>query len=160
VVADEVRKLAENSASAAKEIKNLIETIQHSTDGAVKSITQGKEQVEAGVIVVHQAGEVIKNITSAIGEVVAVVQNIAEKARKQSDSSRAVVKIIDGVAVLATQTTQRTHEVAAATEETSAAVEEVSASIHEVANLADKLYELVERFQIKKEKRVLGLKEK
>ncbi len=70
VVASEVRSLAQRSASAAKEVKTLI-------DDSV-----GK--IDAGAQLVHQAGDTMNDIMESVGRVAHIVNNIAVASQKQS----------------------------------------------------------------------------
>ncbi|MFZ5592222.1 MAG: methyl-accepting chemotaxis protein, partial [Bacillota bacterium] len=55
VVAEEVRKLAEQSASAAREIDQLIQQIQAGVETAVRTMEQGSSEVREGVELASQA---------------------------------------------------------------------------------------------------------
>jgi methyl-accepting chemotaxis protein-1 (serine sensor receptor) len=70
VVAGEVRSLAQRSASAAKEIKGLI-------DDSV-----GK--IDAGAQLVHQAGETMNDIVDSVRRVTHIVSDIAAASQKQT----------------------------------------------------------------------------
>ncbi|RYD05966.1 hypothetical protein N752_06890 [Desulforamulus aquiferis] len=56
VVADEVRKLAEQSATAAKEIGQIISQIQSGINSTISFMEQGSSDVQEGVALAHQAG--------------------------------------------------------------------------------------------------------
>ena len=67
VVSDEIRKLAEKSASAAKDISNIINQIQNDTDKAADSIDQSYTTIKSGINLVKKAGESfgkLKNLLS------------------------------------------------------------------------------------------------
>ncbi len=86
VVAAEVRNLAQRSGEAAREIKALIQA--------------SVEQVEAGSQRVGEAGSAMQEIVKAVGDVRAVIDEIATAAAEQSQGLRAVngaVAEIDGV---------------------------------------------------------------
>jgi methyl-accepting chemotaxis protein len=70
VVASEVRSLAQRSATAAKEIKSLI-------DASVDQVDQGSKMVE-------QAGVTMKQVVSSIKRVSEIVAEISASAREQS----------------------------------------------------------------------------
>ncbi|HFD87261.1 MAG TPA: hypothetical protein ENJ35_06270, partial [Gammaproteobacteria bacterium] len=70
VVANEVRNLAQRSATSASEIKLLLE------DSAQK--------VTSGASLVNRAGEVLEDIFASMGELVHVVDEIADETREQS----------------------------------------------------------------------------
>lgn len=76
VVAGEVRNLAGRSASAAKDIKNLI------------SDAQGK--VSDGSTLVTDTGETLQNIIKSVCEVSAVVSNIADASTSQNASMKEI----------------------------------------------------------------------
>jgi len=62
VVADEVRKLAERTTTATKEIAQMITTIQDGTNGAIKAMEIGSQQVREGVTSTARAGESLQQI--------------------------------------------------------------------------------------------------
>jgi methyl-accepting chemotaxis protein len=70
VVANEVRALAQRSADAARDIKALI--------------TGSTEQVEGGVRLVNETGELLGKIVGSIGEINASVTAIAQATEAQS----------------------------------------------------------------------------
>ncbi len=68
--AQEVRALAQRSANAAKEIKDLIST--------------SRTEVESGVKLVGETGETLNLIIERVGEIDAVVADIASGAADQA----------------------------------------------------------------------------
>jgi methyl-accepting chemotaxis protein len=100
VVAQEVRELAQRSAKAAKEIKDLI---RNST-----------AEVESGVKLVRDTGDVLKTIETYIVEINGHMEAIATSAREQSTGLAEVNTAVN-------QMDQVTQQNAAMVEETSAA---------------------------------------
>ncbi|MFZ5650087.1 MAG: HAMP domain-containing methyl-accepting chemotaxis protein [Bacillota bacterium] len=127
VVAEEVRKLAEQSASAAKDIYHLVNTIQSESQKAVQGIAKGGKEVEAGIKVAQEVGVKFKEIIGAVQGLTSQIQEVVSASGQMSA----------GV-----------QNVAATTEEQTAAMEEVSASAESLSNLADELNSLVGRFKI------------
>ncbi|MBT9371089.1 methyl-accepting chemotaxis protein [Rhizobium sp. CSW-27] len=118
VVAQEVRELAQRSAAAAKEIKGLIQN---------SSI-----EVESGVRLVSETGQVLKAIEQNISAVNERIEAIANAAKEQSLALAEVNSAIN-------QMDQMTQQNAAMVEESNAA----SASL---ANETSALRELLGRF--------------
>jgi len=102
VVASEVRTLAQRSASAAKEIKELI------SDSA--------NRVQGGMILVEEAGAVIVDVVSAVKRVTTIMSGISSASDEQSSS---IVQINQAV----TQMDQVTQQNAALVEQAAAAAE-------------------------------------
>ncbi|MFZ5634752.1 MAG: methyl-accepting chemotaxis protein [Bacillota bacterium] len=127
VVAEEVRNLAEQSAGAAKEIYNLVATIQQEAQKAVRSMGEGASQVEAGSSVVRDVGGTLEKI-------IAAVQGLAGD--------------IQSVAAAGGQISSAVQNVAAAAEEQTATMEEVSSTTQTLAGLADELEELSRKFKL------------
>jgi methyl-accepting chemotaxis protein len=102
VVASEVRSLALRSATAAKEIRELI--------------SQAVDRVGNGAMLVENAGSTIDEARDAIMRVTAVVQEIAAAAAEQSAG-------IDQVNVAVTQMDSMTQQNAALVEQATAAAQ-------------------------------------
>ena len=176
VVADEVRKLAERSASATKEITNLITGIRSTVSEAVTAMGDGSKEVDEGVKRVNLAGNALTAILTASQAVNQQAEEAAAAAQQMTASANDLVAAVDSVSAVIEENTASTEEMAAnssevneaiesiasISEENSAAVEEVSASAEEMsaqveevnasaASLADMarlLQEIVSQFKI------------
>ncbi len=127
VVAEEVRKLAEQSATAANRIKDLIYTIQEETARAVTTMSEGVQEVDKGTQVVHGVAQSFQQILAAIQEVSTQVQDVAASGQQIS----AGVQTVAGTA-----------------QEQTAMMEELSASSEALAEMAEELKNTSARFKI------------
>ncbi|MGC2636359.1 MAG: methyl-accepting chemotaxis protein [Acidobacteriaceae bacterium] len=84
VVAGEVRRLAESTRNATSEIAQMIQGIQSHTQEAVEAMGSGTAQVSHGMEVTARAGESLKRIVTAAGQVDAMISQIATAATEQS----------------------------------------------------------------------------
>jgi len=176
VVADEVRKLAERTATATKEISELIEEVQATVTEAVGAMDESADEVERGVSQAGEAGKALESILEAVEQVNQQVEEITAAAEEMEASSNELVGAMDSVSAIveentasteemsagSTQVTQAieniasiseensaaTEEVSASTEEMSAQVEEVSASSAALAEMAQALLDIVARFNL------------
>ncbi|WP_232367808.1 methyl-accepting chemotaxis protein [Tritonibacter horizontis] len=122
VVASEVRGLAQRSSDAAHEIKTLI--------------SDSSKQVERGVDLVGKAGDALESILKRVGDISELISNIATGAQEQSTG---LYEINTGMSQL-DQVTQQN----------AAMVEEATAAGQLLNSDAQKLGELVARFQTAK----------
>jgi methyl-accepting chemotaxis protein len=90
VVADEVRKLAEKTATATKEITNMIKQIQTETASAVQVIETGKTEVETGKELAGRAGDALEEIIKSTST---VADNVGQVAEAGNEQSRAIHEI-------------------------------------------------------------------
>jgi methyl-accepting chemotaxis protein len=100
VVASEVRSLAQRSASAAKEIKDLI--------------TRSVEKVEAGNMLADQAGQAMGEIQSSVRRITEIMSEIAVASAEQGSG-------IEQINQAVTQMDDMTQQNAALVEQTAAA---------------------------------------
>jgi len=114
VVASEVRSLAQRSASAAKEIKDLI-------NDSVAKVSDGSELVAA-------SGETLKSIVEEIQQVSNVIETIATSAREQTTG-------IEQVNAAVLQMDQMTQQNAALVEEAAAASQSMSEQAQDMSRL-------------------------
>ena len=120
VVASEVRSLAQRSAGAAREVKELI--------------NESVRQVEQGSVHVSEAGQAMQSLLASVGEVAALVEQMAGASQAQHQG-------IDRVVETVRQLEDMTQQNAALVEQSAAA----AGSLHEQAG---RLNAAVERFRV------------
>ncbi len=120
VVAQEVRELAQRSATAAKEIKDLIRN--------------SSAEVDNGVKLVSDTGEALKTIESYIVTINQHMDAIATSSREQS--------------VGLSEVNTAVNQMDQVTQQNAAMVEEANAAGATLANEAGKLRELISQFQL------------
>ncbi len=140
VVADEVRKLAEQSQDSAREISELIGSIQAKAQDAVHSMQDGVVNVQNGADAVDGAGK-------TFGE---IVQMVTDVANGSSQVEKIVAELVQSTGVI-TQSVEKintkSREVAKEAETVSAASEEQSATMHEIADASRSLAEMAQTMQ-------------
>ncbi|MEN2675062.1 methyl-accepting chemotaxis protein [Herbaspirillum huttiense] len=120
VVASEVRGLAQRSATAAKEIKELI--------------NDSVDQVTAGTELVAQAGNTMDAVVESIEQVSHIVGEISSATREQSDGIE--------------QVNQAIMQMDNTTQQNAALVEEAAAAAQALQDQAQRLLELVSVFRL------------
>jgi methyl-accepting chemotaxis protein-1 (serine sensor receptor) len=121
VVASEVRALAQRSASAARDIRNLI-------DNSVNRIAEGNAQVQS-------AGSAMTEILRSVQQVSELVESISAASKEQSTG-------IDQVNVAVTHMDTATQQNATLSQESSAAA-------HQMQRQAEELLEAVSQFKLR-----------
>jgi methyl-accepting chemotaxis protein len=119
VVAGEVRALAQKSASAAKDIKDLI--------------TDSVARIEAGTQLADKSGEMLSGITGSIEQVTNMIHQIAQASSEQAAGIHQVHKAMNSID--------------AVTQENAALVEETTASAESMNVEAQKLRESMRYFK-------------
>ena len=125
VVAGEVRSLAQRSATAAREIKQLI--------------TRSVEQVEAGDGLVGAAGQTISDVVEQVRHVTTLIREIADANGGQASSIDQVARVIT--------------ELDGTTQQNAALVEQISAAAGTLRDQAEQLVGVLGRFEIAHGKR-------
>ncbi len=120
VVATEVRSLAGRSATAAKEIKELIKDSVH--------------KVNDGSALVTQSGQTLEQIVASVKKVSDIVAEIAAASREQSSGIEQVNKAV--------------MQMDEMTQQNAALVEQATAASHSMAEQAAELNALMERYTI------------
>ena len=123
VVADEVRNLASRSASAAKEIRGLIEA--------------SVSRVDTGSQLVDQAGSTMTDIVTAVQRVNDIMEEIAAASQEQSN----------GIG----QTNQAISQMDQVTQQNASLVQESAHAAATLAQEAERLRESVAQFQLARE---------
>jgi methyl-accepting chemotaxis protein len=141
VVANEIKELAQQTAAATEDIKAKISGIQSSAGTAIADI----EKI-AGVI--HDVGDIVTTIASAIEEQSTATRDVASNIANASNNVlNANRRVAETAAVSATMATDiaTVNSVASERERDSVRIQE---SAHELSQLSGQLKERVERFHI------------
>jgi methyl-accepting chemotaxis protein len=120
VVATEVRSLAGRSATAAKEIKELIQ--------------DSVRKVEDGSLLVTQSGQTLEQIVLSVKKVSDIVAEIAAASREQSSGIEQVNKAV--------------MQMDEMTQQNAALVEQATAASQSMADQARDLTKMMDRFQV------------
>ncbi len=148
VVAEEVRKLAEGSQNAAREISDLIATIQTETNRVVEVVEDGAKRTEDGATVVEQTREAFLQIGSSVQDMTGRIEQIAAASEEIAAGAQSMQESISEVATVAEESSASTEEVSASTEQTSASAEQIAAAAQQLAGNAETLNRLMSQFKL------------
>ncbi|MCJ2188966.1 methyl-accepting chemotaxis protein [Novosphingobium beihaiensis] len=119
VVAAEVRALAQRSSNAASDIKDLI--------------AKSSEHVETGVGLVGETGQTLDNIVSRVGEINALITEIATAAEQQAGTLQHINSAVS--------------DMDRVTQQNAAVVQQTSGAASHLAEESSQLSDLVARFR-------------
>ncbi len=139
VVADEVRKLAERSSVETKAIADLISSVRHATEDAVKAMTTASKEVESGSVLTDEARTVLDEIITEVVEIEEFVRNLITSTETLSDASHKVEHAINHIVSIAEENTAATEEMTASADEVMKAVHHVTAASQETASSIDRV---------------------
>ncbi|GAK51267.1 methyl-accepting chemotaxis sensory transducer [Candidatus Moduliflexus flocculans] len=123
VVAQEVKELAQRSASAAKEIGDLIRGIQKESLTAVQAMEEGRQAVEAGVTLANRGGDALEAILLSGHQTLEFIAEHAKIAEEQAALSKQVHDYMDHVLRMVNEITHATDEQQKGSEQVIIAVE-------------------------------------
>ncbi|MDY6901593.1 MAG: methyl-accepting chemotaxis protein [Cyanobacteriota bacterium] len=112
VVAEEVGELAARSASATKEIEQVVENIQRETSELVESMEVGVSQVVEGTRVVEGAKYSLNEILQVSRQIDTLVKSISEATASQVQTSQEVGHLMKDIADISQRATISSEEVA------------------------------------------------
>jgi methyl-accepting chemotaxis protein/PAS domain-containing protein len=134
VVADSVGKLAISTATATKEIRDMIKMIQTDTEQAVTAMEKGTTEVQGGIELADKAGTSLNEILSNINELLNMVNQIATASEEQSITSENIAKNIMKISQVTADSTRN--------------VEDVASTANELAKMTENLTALVSQFKV------------
>ncbi|NLY80717.1 MAG: methyl-accepting chemotaxis protein [Lysinibacillus sp.] len=148
VVSDEVKKLAIQSQEAAKEVVEIVHSLQQEIDAIVLQNAKGVESVSHGVEVTNNTNQVLDRIIMQTNKttdiIISMVEKISSTLNIVNELNISFIEVND----LSQHTNVATERSAQAAMQGSAAMEEINASAEELAKQADDLRNLVSEFKI------------
>ena len=134
VVADEVRTLASRTQQSTEEIQSTIEQLQSAAHSAVEVMSRGTEQATNSVETANKAGVSLETITSTIGRINQMNEQIAHNTEDQRSVAVDIVKHVE--------------EIHQRTEQTSSRSGELGVMCNELADLAQHLESIAKQFRV------------
>lgn len=138
VVADEVRKLAERSATATKEISELIHGIQQAVNQAVTMTSEAAIEIK----------DASQDLSTTINTAAEASEKNLSTAREFARSVEEIHRATEYIASINEENSAAMEEVSASTEEVSAQSEEVNAAANTLQEMASRLDESVHQFKV------------
>ncbi|MCL6598090.1 MAG: methyl-accepting chemotaxis protein [Alicyclobacillus macrosporangiidus] len=148
VVSGEVKKLADQSSDSAKQVADLIVSIQTGIRQVLEYTKHCQSEVEAGVRTVDVAGRSFGRIREAVATVFSQINEVTSAVDEITAQSEQLRVTMDRVLEITTMTSAAIQTISAASEQQLSAVEEVSTSATSLNVMADELQTLVKRFVI------------
>jgi len=134
IVADEVRALAERSRVATTQVREILSDIQKGVNATVMATEEGLKGADAGMYLVGQAGETIRQLAASVRESVHVAQQIAAAASQQLAGMEQITTAMESI-----------HQV---TNQTVAGAQQTEHAARDLHVLAGQLWQVVEEHQL------------
>ncbi|MCY9670476.1 methyl-accepting chemotaxis protein [Paenibacillus alginolyticus] len=148
VVAGEVRKLAEQSSSSARNITELVSTIQRQINHAVSSMHAGAGKVEVGLSISGKAQESFVHIESSVEKVNAKVESVNLNIHQLVDANLRIEQVMGIVSAVSETGISVSQETSAASQQQMSTTEEIENSAKSLAGLAEELQISLQKFTV------------
>ena len=148
VVAEEVRKLAEQSASAAENISELIGDVQKDTEAAVASMEGGTGEVAGGLASIRAVAEQFDEINRRVTSVNDEIAGIKQSAQTINDGIKNIVSAIDTIDEVSREASKNTQVISSSAQEQSASSQEIASASNSLSDLAVDLKNATATFKI------------
>ena len=147
VVAEEVRKLAEQSATAAQQIADLISRIQDDTSKAVRSMDSGRQAVVQGAESVEGLRQVFEEINGLVVNVAGKIESMSDSIQHVAGQSSEITHHMEQIDTGAAKVADNMQSISAATEEQSASAQEIASASDSLARQAQEVQENLQKFK-------------
>ena len=148
VVSDEVRKLAEQSQDSAREISDLIGSIQEKAQNAVQSMQEGVDNVKAGTDAVDGAGKTFGEIIHMVTEIAKGSEQMETIVANLVQSTGVITQSVDNINTKSREVARESETVSAASEEQTATMHEIADASRSLAEMAQQMQEVIAKFKI------------
>lgn len=148
VVADEIRKLADQSMSAANQIKKIVDDIQNRTKGTVVSAKQAEDIVATQAKALENTVLLFQDINSHVGNLSLSLGNIAEGVKGIEEAKADTLEAISSISAVSEETAAASEEVSAITTTQITSVEDLNRLASGLLEDAKKLDVAVSQFKV------------
>lgn len=141
VVAAEVKKLAEQTATSAKEITDLISGVKRLVNDTANAMTDVQKEVATGVGLVEQAGSSFEEIHHSTEHVYSRVKSVDQLVVKSDKEIDQVGLTTANILAMVEEASKHAEQVLQASSHQAASLSEVNGAMEELVAVAEQLQE-------------------
>ena len=146
VVADEVRKLAEQTNDATNHVRNVLNRIETDAINADSKMSHTLTLSSSQVQSIDEVHDAFNQLSSAISSISQHLTSLDVSMQEMSENRLIVVKAINEISTVATESAAATEQINASIDEQKIAVTSIMHSSVQLHTEAERMHELVERF--------------
>jgi twitching motility protein PilJ len=129
VVAEEIGQLATKSASATKEIEQIVENIQLETSKVVRAMELGNNQAIAGAHFVEDSKQSLGRILEESHQIYQLVQSISSATVSQAETAQAVTNLMQEIAAVSEGTSEYSRQISNSLQRTVEVAQQLQVSV-------------------------------
>lgn len=148
VVAGEVRNLAEQSQASARQIAELIEEIQKEIEQTVEDVSFGSKEVQIGLEVTKQTGEMFSEILNAANKVSSQIQEVSSATEQISASTQEMTATSDELSSTISKTSDSSKQIEHTLEEQAQSMASIVDASDKLSSMSRELEELISFFKV------------
>ncbi|MEC0181565.1 HAMP domain-containing methyl-accepting chemotaxis protein [Paenibacillus peoriae] len=148
VVAGEVRNLAEQSQESARQIAELIEEIQKEIEQTVEGVSLGSKEVQIGLEVTKQTGEMFSEILNAANKVSSQIQEVSSATEQISASTQEMTATSDELSSTISKTSDSSKEIEHTIGEQAQSMASIVNASDKLSSMSRELEELISFFKV------------
>lgn len=148
VVADEVRLLAEQAKKSAEQSVKLIQVIQVETANTVNSMNKGNKEVELGMEIAKQTGNLFLEILNVTKDVASEIQNVSSSSQQISATTEEITATVSELAVIAKQTSSTSANIVDRVGSQQDSMGAIVDTSKQLSSMSEELQKLISEFQI------------
>lgn len=148
VVADEIRKLSEQTSNSTKEIESIVNEIIREINAAKKSMDEEKNIMTEVSKTTKEAINTFQLINSTFDDTIENIEELTSNIKSIDENKDSAISSIQEISAVAEQSAASIEEVSATVSEQSNSMGKISHSVIELKNIADKLEQIVGKFNV------------
>ncbi|WP_226001368.1 methyl-accepting chemotaxis protein [Paenibacillus sp. BJ-4] len=148
VVAGEVRNLAEQSQESARQIAELIEEIQKEIGQTVEGVSLGSKEVQIGLEVTKQTGEMFSEILNAANKVSSQIQEVSSATEQISASTQEMTATSDELSSTIGKTSDSSKQIELTIGEQAQSMVSIVNASDKLSSMSRELEELISFFKV------------
>ena len=148
VVADEINKLAEQSSLSAGQIADLVREIQQQTEAIVHSMEEVRRDVDEGISVIHESGNLFEEIGSGSRNLSDGLVTLGGSSEEMSASVEEITSVVENINASMQAVRVEFMSVDESLSEQNEAIGRINRMSEELVEISLRIEEQLKQFQI------------